>query len=213
MARLILKMAITLDGLAAGPNGEVSWMSAFADEEEQRWDVATLWDAQAHLMGSRTFLDMKAYWPVSSGPVADAMNAIPKIAFSRRGLEHATTTTALQEALDSPDARSGKSSRHPGTANWATSEVLSGDLAEELAMLKQREGKPLLVHGGAGFARSLLALDCVDELRLTIHPIVLGHGLRIFDGSAAWRKFKLVTSVRFGSGLAGLVLVPQGKFS
>jgi dihydrofolate reductase len=210
MARVILKMAITLDGLAAGPNGEVTWMSAFADEEEQRWEVATLWNAQAHLMGSRTFLDMKAYWPITSGPVADAMNAIPKVAFSRRGLEHAATTTALQEALESGDARS---SRHPGAANWDTAEILAGDLAEELAMLKQREGKPLLVHGGAGFARSLLALDCVDELRLTLHPIALGQGLRIFDGTATWRKFKLLTSVRFGSGLAGLVLIPQGKFS
>jgi dihydrofolate reductase len=205
-------MALTLDGLAAGPNGEVSWMSAFADEEEERWEVATLWNAQAHLMGSRTFLDMKEYWPVSLGSVADAMNAIPKIAFSRRGLEHATTTTALHEALDSPEERAKNKSRSPGTDNWDTPEILSGDLAAELLVLKQREGKPLLVHGGAGFARSLLALCCVDELRLTIHPIVLGQGLGIFDGSAAWRKFKLVTSVRFGSGLTGLVLVPQGKF-
>src|SRR5688572_11256122 len=81
-----------------------------------------------------------------------------KIAFSSRGLAHATTTTAPHEALESPE-KNCKASRSSDTDNWDSSEILIGDLAEELAVLKKRQARPLLVHGGAGFARSLLALD------------------------------------------------------
>ncbi len=190
MAKLILKMHISLDGFVADPTGKTPWMFGFEEDEEAlQWELQNLWNAQAHLMGSRTFKDMKGYWPTSKEAEAEPMNAIPKIAFSRRELETGGTTAAEAGSWDAP-------------------EVLGGDLKEEIERLKERPGKPLLVHGGATFARSLVAIGTVDELRLTVCPVALGTGASIFDVASAPHKLEQVTIIRFPLGFVGQVFRP-----
>ncbi len=78
--------------------------------------------------------------------------------------------------------------------------MASGDLAEEITRLKAQEGKPIMAHGGAGFARSLVALGLVDEFVLLVHPVALGRGLPIFSDLAAPAPLRLMSSRAFPGG-------------
>ena len=99
MRKLILKMSVSLDGFVGGPNGEIDWVFKSYDAGATDWEVEALWNAGIHIMGSRTFQDMAAYWPTSTEPFAPPMNEIPKAVFSRTGtIATAATTRALEDA-------------------------------------------------------------------------------------------------------------------
>ena len=83
------------------------------------------------------------------------------------------------------------------SADWENSTILSGDLAEEVAALKERYGN-VLVAGSARLAQGLLAADLVDELRLMVFPIVLGSGKKLFADGADLRRFELVETQTSG---------------
>ena len=86
MRRLILKVSVSVDGFVwGGPNGEVDWIFKSMDQGAAVWIVDTLWKAGVHIMSSRTYHDMAAYWPASTEPFAAPMNEIPKIGFSKEG--------------------------------------------------------------------------------------------------------------------------------
>jgi dihydrofolate reductase len=201
MRDLILKMHMSLDGFVAGPDGGIKWVFD-TDQEAMAWTVATVSNASLHIMGSRTFHDMAAYWPTSTEVFAPPMNQIPKAVFSKRGpaiLGAASTTAALEDArAHAPSAQSAP--LQPGGQSWAHAYVASGDLTQEVANLKAREGKPIIAHGGASFARSLIAAGLIDEYALLVYPIALGTGLPVFSGLAAPRSLKLVSSKAFPSG-------------
>jgi dihydrofolate reductase len=206
MRKLTLKMSMSVDGFVGGPNGEVDWIFNSTDEAVIAWLVETLWETGVHVMGSRTFHDMAAYWPYSADPLAAPMNEIPKIAFSRKDATGTATsgktTTALNDAsrvkpvdrlIDSP-------ATSKVVESWNNSKVVNGDLGAEIALLKQQPGKDILAHGGASFARSLVELDLVDEYRFLVHPVTLGKGLSIFSALSAPRPLNLIGSRAFGSG-------------
>jgi dihydrofolate reductase len=209
MRDLILKMSMSVDGFVGGPEGEIDWVFG-SDEEATAWTVETVWNASLHIMGSRTFHDMAAYWPTSTEVFAPPMNQIPKAVFSRQGLailKAANTTTALRDARAS--AGGGQTAAlQPGAESWAEAYVASGDLAEEIAGLKAEDGKPIVAHGGASFARSLVASGLIDQYALLIHPIALGKGLPIFSDLAQPRRLKLVSSKAFPGGAAAQVYRP-----
>ncbi len=101
MRALILKMSVSIDGFVGSADGGVKWIFDTQDDEAAAWTVRTVWDASLHIMGSRTFHDMAAYWPTSTGVFAPPMNQIPKAVFSRRGtvvLKAPDTTAALRDA-------------------------------------------------------------------------------------------------------------------
>jgi dihydrofolate reductase len=159
MASLVLKMSISLDGFVAPNDGDPTWIAAGRSEDGLRWTVDTVSGAGAHLMGSTTYAAMAAHWPGDTGPFAAPMNEIPKVVFSR------SLTSAA----------------------WGETTIVGGaDLAESVARLKEeRSGGYLLAHGGARFARSLVATGLIDEYRLLVHPAVLGAGERLFDAPLA----------------------------
>jgi dihydrofolate reductase len=153
MASLVLKMSVSLDGYVAPADGSSDWIAAGSSDDALSWNVETVSNAGAHLMGSTTYAGMAAYWPGDSGPFARPMNEIPKVVFSG--------------SLTS--------------AGWGETTIAAGDLAEAITRLKkERSGGYLLAHGGARLARSLIATGLIDEYRLLIHPAVLGAGERIF---------------------------------
>lgn len=209
MRDLILKMSISIDGFVAGEDGGAKWVFG-ADEAATAWTVETISNASLHIMGSRTFHDMAAYWPTSTQVLAPPMNRIPKAVFSSQGaavLQAGDTTTALEDAR----AYAGTdqtAALQPGAETWADAYVASGDLAEEIARLKAMDGKPIIAHGGAGFARSLVAAGLVDRYALLVHPIALGKGLPIFSGLAAPRPLKLLGSKAFPGGAVAQVYQP-----
>lgn len=205
MRKIVLQMQISRDGFVADANRGIDWIFESIDPAATEWIVARIAEASAHAMGSRTFVDMKAHWPTSTEPYAAPMNEIPKIVFSRSGLSGATTTRALADA----SARTPPSRAAGNGASWANPRVLGGALVDDVTRLKQESGREILVHGGASFARSLVATGLVDEYRLIVHPIALGHGLPIFSELAAPLRFALVESERFGSGIVANVLRPR----
>ncbi|HTH98628.1 MAG TPA: dihydrofolate reductase family protein [Stellaceae bacterium] len=206
MRRLVMKMSISADGFVGGSNGEIDWLFRSADEGTTGWVVDTVWRAGLHIMGSRTFQDMVAYWPGSTEVFAQPMNEIPKAVFTRQKdfrIDPAHSTTALREARDFRGIK--QPDTPPELGNWREAEIVTGDLASEIARLKSQPGKDILAHGGAGFMRSLVALDLVDEYRLLVHPVVLGRGLGIFSDIAAPRPLELVETAVFKSGAVATV--------
>jgi dihydrofolate reductase len=180
MRKLILQMQYSLDGFVGGSNGELDWIFPDFDADFATWEVEKLWQAGANLMGSVTYRDMASHWPSSTEPYAAPMNQILKIVFSKR----------LKEAA------------------WGETRIVSGDLATELARLKQEPGRDLLAHGGARFAQSVIRSGLIDEYRLIIHPVVLGSGLRIFADVAAPIRFKLANETIFKTGIIAMELRP-----
>ena len=209
MRDLILKMSISIDGFVGGPDGGIKWVFD-SDQEAAAWTVETVWNAGLHIMGSRTFHDMAAYWPTSTEVYAPPMNQIPKAVFSRQGpaiLKAANTTAALRDAR--ANAGTGQpAALQPGAESWAEAYVASGDLAEEVAKLKARDGKPIIAHGGAGFARSLVARGLVDQYDLLVHPVALGKGLPIFSDLAGPRPLRLMSSKAFPLGSVAQIYRP-----
>jgi len=94
-----------------------------------------------------------------------------------------------------------------GTAEWKNSTLIRGDVAQELAKLKQRPGGSIAVSGSATLVRSLLRERLLDELRLLVHPIVLGKGRRLFEGGDEV-PLKLLDSKAFSTGVVSLVYGP-----
>jgi len=204
MRQLILKMSVSVDGFVGGPNGEIDWIFKSYDAGATAWTVETLWQAGVHIMGSRTFQDMAAYWPTSTEPYAAPMNEIPKIVFSRSGQLQAATTQALADAKRQRTEETAAS----GPSSWTTPGVASGDFASEIARLKQQPGRPILAHGGAGFARSLVRHGLVDEFRLLVHPVALGRGLSLFADLDRPLDLRLVSATAFDGGAVAHVYWP-----
>jgi dihydrofolate reductase len=146
------------------------------DPAHEAWLAGSLERAAVHLVGRKTYEGMARYFPTATGPIADAMNRIPKAVFSR----------TLR------------------TAGWPETTILSGDIAEEIDALRQGSGE-ILVHGGVSIAQSLARLDLVDEYRLTIYPCVAGAGAALFAGTAKPRELELAASTAFPNGIVALV--------
>lgn len=209
MRQLILKMAISIDGFVSDLDGRNTWMFG-ADQEAKAWGVDFIWNASLHIMGSRSFQGMAAWWPTSTDQFAPPMNQIPKAVFSRQALSDlmkADTSPALDEAR--AHAGTTQSAQlQPGGESWPEAYVASGDLAEEVAKLKAQEGKPIIAHGGVSFARSLVARGLVDQFALFVAPVALGKGLPLFSELAAPKPLKLISSKAFPGGAVAQIYRP-----
>ncbi|GJD85695.1 dihydrofolate reductase family protein [Methylobacterium haplocladii] len=197
----ILKMSISIDGFVSDLDGRNTWMFG-ADREAKAWSADYLWNAGLHIMGSRSFQDMAAWWPTSTDMFAPPMNQIPKAVFSRQGaaaLGNRHDTAALDEARAKAGATQS-AERQPGADSWTDPYVASGDLLEEIARLKAQEGKPIIAHGGVRFARSLVASGLVDQYALAVAPVALGQGLPLFSDLTAPKPLRLMSSQAFPGG-------------
>jgi dihydrofolate reductase len=206
---LILKMSMSVDGFVSDLDGRNTWMFG-ADQEAKAWSVEFIWNASLHIMGGRSFEGMAAWWPTSTDQFAPPMNQIPKAVFTRKGpsiLTNGNTPAGLDEAR----AKTGTTQSaelQPGGESWAQAYVASGDLVEEIAKLKAREGKPIVAHGGVSFARSLVAERLVDQFALMVAPVALGRGLSVFSELAAPTPLKLMSSKTFPGGAVAQIYRP-----
>jgi dihydrofolate reductase len=168
MRKLIVNEFMSLDGVAQAPGGadedrsggftHGGWhMRYMEDELAQRWVLASIVEAGGFLLGRRTFEIFAAYWPNAPEEeqvIAEPLNAKPKYVVSR----------TLSEPLE-----------------WENSNLLQGDVAEVVAALKQEDGSDLHVIGSTEVVQTLIAHGLVDELRLLVHPLVVGSGGRLGD--------------------------------
>jgi dihydrofolate reductase len=175
MRRVVLQMGVTLDGYVHGAKGYEDWGLPPEDDDVVAWKVASLREAGTHIMGRVTYQAMAAVWPKEEGVYADVMNEIPKVVFS-------TTLTR---------------------ADWADSSIASGDLAEDINRLKREpRGGIILAHGGATFLHALIREGLIDEYRLVIHPVVIGHGTGLFDALQKPLRLDLAEARTFPTGTA-----------
>ena len=96
------------------------------------------------------------------------------------------------------------------TVEWQNSTLITSNVAEELTKLKQQPGKDIGITGSGALVRSLLRDGLLDELRLLVHPIVVGTGKRLFADGEPQRPLKLVESKTFGTGVVYLTYQPAG---
>jgi dihydrofolate reductase len=178
MGDLVVTEFLTLDGVMQDPGGSGEfdrggWSFKFdRGPEGDTFKVDELMAADAQLLGRVTYEGFAAAWPtIEAGEFGVKFNEMPKFVVSK--------------TLKDPE--------------WNNSTVLdSGDLAADVAALKQRFDGNILVAGSAQLVQSLLALDLVDELRLMIFPTILGRGRRVFPDGIDRLKLKLVESRTVG---------------
>lgn len=211
--KLVLKMSVSVDGFIAGPNGELDWVfRSMGGADSLEWVLGTLSGAGVHIMGSRSYHDMAAFWPYSEMPIAPPMNDIPKIIFSRTGIKVGpraeTTAVAFAEAKTRHAEQHGRAPTAAALQSWTDPAVASGDLVEEILRLKEQPGDYILAHGGVRFARSLIAAGLVDEYRLGIHPVALGNGQPLFSELRGPVDLRLISMTAFGSGAVGAIYRP-----
>jgi dihydrofolate reductase len=214
MRKLILKMDVSLDGFVSGLNGESEWIFETSDEGSTMWEVEAISQAGLHVMGRKTFGDMASYWPSSTNPFAAAMNAIPKLVFTRSGkidfdaISKAAHNSKDQDAADEKNEqkRASPEETKKNQKSWHDP-IIASDIVAEITRQKAQPGKPLIAYGGATFARELIKHDLIDEYRLVVHPIALGKGLAIFDGLDQPRALKLVSSSAFPGGATAQIFV------
>jgi dihydrofolate reductase len=93
------------------------------------------------------------------------------------------------------------------SADWSETTIAAGDLADAITRLEQERGDGyLLAHGGARFARSLVATGLIDEYRLVVHPVVLGAGERLFTAPLT---IEPMSTIAFGRGAVAHVFAPH----
>ena len=214
MKKLVLKMSVSVDGFVGGPKGELDWIFRTQSKDAVKWDRETLWNASLHLMGSRTYHDMAAWWPTSNETFAPPMNEIPKAVFSRRGVgkpDKKMTSMALKSARAANRGTQGAKASAQVWESWLHPLICTGKLATEIKRLKNSTGKPLLAHGGACFARSLIQTGLIDEYHLLVHPVALGEGLPIFRDVDRPLDLILVDSIPFRSGAVAQIYRPKTK--
>lgn len=180
-------MTVTADGFMCGPNHELDWFMRTRDQSVKDWIEKSLWKAGVHIMGRRTFEEMAPYWVTSSDQLAEPMNQIPKVVFSKSGFV--------------PKASYGDPTKviSPYASTW-TNAAVATDLVADITKLKQQEGKPVLAHGGASFAQELVKNGLVDEYRFSIHPVVIGKGISMFATIPHLIELQLISSTPFASG-------------
>ena len=147
MRRIMVSNLISLDGYIEDREKELDWHQV--DEEFLEYARALVSEVGGMLFGRKTYLHMAAYWQTApSDPIADWMNRLPKVVFSK----------TLREA------------------SWENTRIEAGDAGQAVRQLKSEEGKDLVILGSADLVTALLAEGLIDEYRIILNPIVLGGG-------------------------------------
>lgn len=187
MGKLILRISVSIDGFIESSEVKVDFNKS-RSPEGAAWLTTKIGNASAHLMGRKAFAQLSSFWPTAPGPIAQKMNEIPKIVFSRKGFVPSSATQA---------------------AGWVDAKVLAGDLASELAELKKTESGDLIAHGGVEFAQNVVGTGLVDEFWLATHPIAMGKGSHLFEKLSQPLYLKLIETKVFATGAIINVYRPE----
>lgn len=182
--RLFAFLVTTADGYYEGPNREFDW--PVVDEEFNAFSVAQLEEIDTLVFGRNTYEAMASYWPTSLAEQDD-----PVVAAKMNGLPKIVVSSTLQEAT------------------WANTRLISENVTEEIARLKLQPGKALAIFGSSDLTVRLMEVGLVDELRIMIHPVILGGGRSVFHTSDHRFSLKLLDVRRFDSGSVLLRYQPE----
>jgi dihydrofolate reductase len=189
VGRIVVTEFVSLDGVMEDPGGAESFkhggwtFQINRGDEGDKFKLDETFASEALLLGRVTFEGFAAAWPSRDGEFADKFNSMPKYVVS--------------STLADPE--------------WNNSTVLKGDVAKEVAKLRQERDGDIVVHGSARLVQTLLEHDLVDEVRLMVFPVVLGSGKRLFGETTEKKPLRLVDSKVVGDGVAILVYEPAGE--
>ena len=162
MRRVIMWNLVTLDGFFEGTKSwDLNFHKHAWGEELERISIEQLQSADALLFGRVTYQGMAAYWRSAQGVIADFMNSLPKLVFSR----------TLEKA------------------DWNNTTLVKDHAEEEVAKLKRQTGKDVYIFGSAALSATLMPHRLIDEYRLALVPVLLGRGKPLFkeDSKTAMR--------------------------
>jgi dihydrofolate reductase len=179
MRKLKLQIQMTIDGFAAGPNGEKEWAFIAGPDEAGFQKLLDLADSSDTLLTGRKQADSGfiEYWQ----GVADSPNDGPQKTFGQ-------LITNMRKIVFS---------RTETVTSVANAEVENGDLAAAVQALKNEPGKDILIYGGVEFVSSLISLNLIDEYYILTCPVALGKGLTVFKEQ---KILKLESSTAFKNG-------------
>lgn len=182
MRKVSAWLFISLDGVVEAPH---LWQEGLMDDD-MLGDITSQIDAEdAILMGRVTYEEFAPYWPTSTEePFAGHINKTPKYVVS----------TTLEQVE---------------WGQWENPTLIKGNLAKEIRKLKKQPGKNIGVSGSPTLVRSLLQEDLLDELKLMVHPVVVGPGKRLFKEESDLKKLQLVDSKVTSKGVVILTYQPE----
>jgi dihydrofolate reductase len=175
MRKIISSTYISLDGVIENPH---LWTMDYFDEEAQQYAHDLLFSCDALIAGRETYVSFAETWPSmeeQTGDFGARMNSIPKYAVS----------TTLEKG------------------EWNNTTIIRDNVAEEVRRLKEQPGLNILQYGFGSVSRTLVEAGLLDELRLWIHPVIVGAAstadLLTSEGFGA--TFELEDTTAFGSGV------------
>jgi dihydrofolate reductase len=179
MAKIISSFFISVDGVVESPD---TWHFPYWNDEMGAVVEAGMQTAAGFLMGRKLYEEWSAYWTTTDqdAEVAAALN----------------------------DARKYVVSSTLEKADWANTTLISGDVATSLRELKEQTEGDIQMSGSATTVRWLLANGLLDELNLLVHPIVVGHGRRLFEDTPT-HPLKLAKSATLQTGVIHATYVPD----
>ncbi|MCX3292325.1 dihydrofolate reductase family protein [Streptomyces sp. NEAU-H22] len=195
MRKIIVCTFLSLDGVMQAPGGpdedaesgfeHGGWQKPVSDDEVGAAIAGWYEPSDAMLLGRKTYEIFAAYWPTADrgNPFTERMNSMRKYVASR-------TLTSLE---------------------WENSTLLEGDVADAVRELKASDGGDVNVVGSGDLAQTLMRHDLVDEYRLTIHPVIIGSGKRLFADGAVPTALEPVSVSTTKSGTVVGVYRPTGR--
>ena len=180
MRKVVAVELVSLDGVIEAPE---EWAFSYSNEEMEAANAKGMAASDALLLGRVTYEQMAAFWPEQPGgtPMVDYINSVQKLVVS----------TTLEKA------------------RWNNSALIKDNVPERIAELKRQPGKDITIIGSAALVRSLLKAGLLDELRLMVHPVVLGKGKRLFEDGGEQETLELASSEAFVTGVISLAYRPS----
>jgi dihydrofolate reductase len=188
MRKLLVHEFVTLDGIMQAPGGpdedrdgdftHGGWTLPFWHDDIGATFGGLMQDVDAFLLGRKTYVThAEAFEPMPAGdPFGDLMNTPAKYVVSR----------TLQKPI------------------WRNTTIIRDDVAGAVRALKAGPGKTIVTDGSSQLIHTLFEADLVDDLYLHVYPVAFGRGKRVFPSTGIDRRFKLVKSTPYPTGVVGL---------
>lgn len=184
--KLIVALQVSLDGLIEGPNGELDWIGSWEDSFELLPEIDTC------VLGGAMYPGYEQYWlavladPEGPLPFTGKPPSMGEVEYAR--FADKTPHVVLSQTLES--------------VAWKTARIVR-DVAE-IRALKQQPGKHIHAVGGASLVSTLMNGHLVDQLRLTVHPLVLGKGKALFKDVDGRHRLELLETRPLAGGRVSL---------
>jgi dihydrofolate reductase len=186
MPRLVVFNQVSLDGYFTDQNGDMSW----AHKDDAEWNAFAADNAKGGgvlVFGRITYELMASFWPTPIAmenfpAVAEGMNSLPKVVFSR--------------TLDK--------------ASWKNTKLVKSGMAAEIRKMKKEPGKDMTILGSGSVVSQLAQAGLIDEFQVVMNPIVLGKGRTMFEGVKQKLTLKQTKTRTFGNGNVLLCYEPMG---